>query len=269
MISINGIKVDPIHFPAGELGVHLSPDHMHQSTAAFKGHYDVEWRFEHSGEFFVLAQIIDALKYSLRGHTKPKINLFIPYFPYARQDRVVNDGEANALMVFCKALNTLSLESISTLDPHSLALEQHFDVGKFDYLTQVDGFEEHAPPIMKNDISVVIAPDAGAVKKAQAIADLLGADLVVCSKTRDKTSGKVVGLTVSNPDLVATAKNILVADDICDGGATFIAVAGQIAKISQVPLYLYTSHGIYSKGKAVLLNHYDEIACAYDFNRGE
>ena len=34
MISINGIKVEPIHFPAGELGVHLTPQQMHQEVVA-------------------------------------------------------------------------------------------------------------------------------------------------------------------------------------------------------------------------------------------
>lgn len=268
MISINGIKVDPIHFPAGELGVHLTAEHLHQSVTMRKGHFNVEWHFEHSGEFFVLAQIVDALKYSLRGHAKPKINLYIPYFPYARQDRVVNDGEANALMVFCKALNSLGLETVKTLDPHSLALEQHFDVGVFEYTSQVDCFERTAPDEMKNSIDVVIAPDAGAVKKAQKIADLLGAKLVVCSKSRNLLSGAIEGLTVSDPGAVRSANKILVADDICDGGGTFIALANRLEALSDADLYLFTTHGIYSKGKAVL-SQYTQIACAYEFNQGD
>lgn len=269
MISINGVTVEPIRFPAGELGVHLTDEHMHQQTFLQKGHFNVMWRFEHSGEFFVLAQIIDALKYSLKGICKPKIDLLIPYFPYARQDRVVNDGEANALMVFCKALNTLELETIYTYDPHSLALEQHFDVGKFEYATQEECFKQFAPDIMRTNIDVVIAPDAGAVKKAQSIANWLNAELVVCNKTRDKLTGRVTGMTVSNPELLSQAKNILVTDDICDGGATFIAVADCVGTLTQAPLYLFTTHGIYSKGKAVLQEHYTEIACAYDFTQGE
>lgn len=267
MILINNKLVEPIRFPAGELGVRLTNDHAAQLITRRKGHYRVDWLFEDSSEYFVLAQIIDSMKRVKAGVEKVHIDLYLPYFPYGRQDRAVNWGEANALQVFCTALNNLELDCITTLDPHSLAIEQHFAPGKLNVWSQLDCFKTDAPEVMREGVDVVIAPDAGAVKKAQAIADELGATLVVCFKNRNKLTGKVENLTVSNPTAVQEAKKILVADDICDGGATFIAVAQALDALTTAERYLFTTHGIYSKGKAVLREHYTDIACSYDFTK--
>lgn len=277
MIKVNGYPVEPINFPAGEVGVRLTMDHIHQKPTNLKGHYNVSWEFESPSEYFVLAQLIDALKNSTLGIHKVKIDLFIPYFPFARQDRIVNKGEANALRVFCNALNNLDIETIVTYDPHSLAVEQHFDPGKFSYVTQEDVFVMYAPEVMKLDIDVVIAPDAGAAKKAAAIAKILDAELVQCNKVRDKLTGEVVSLKFDNLNSVANSSKVLVVDDICDGGATFIAVGKTIRDVigtgDQAPdgvpcqVMLYTTHGIYSKGKTELNKYYTHIDCAFQLPR--
>lgn len=270
MITINGYPIDPINFPAGEVGVRLTMDHVHQRPVLRKGHYEVHWAFESPSEYFILAQAIDALKASTRGIHRVHIDLTIPYFPFARQDRAVNFGEANALRTFCQALNNLDIDTITTWDAHSLAVEQHFDPSKFVNIPQEDLFPRFAPPVMQLDIDVVVAPDAGASKKAAAIAKLLNAELVQCSKVRDKLSGEVLYLKFDDSNAVSVASKVLVVDDICDGGATFIAVgkAFKDAKIkSNARIYLYTTHGIYSKGKSELSKYYSDIACAFQLPR--
>lgn len=266
MIIVNGHSVNPIKFPAGECGVRLTMDHIHQTPTNRKGHYNVLWEFESPSEYFVLAQTIDALKSATRGIHRVRIDLLIPYFPFGRQDRAVNFGESNALRVFCQALNNLDIDTITTWDPHSLAIEQHFDSDKFVYIPQDELFEKYAPEVMKTGVDVVVAPDAGASKKAAAVAKLLGAKLVQCSKERDKLTGEVLYLKFDDSLAVSTASKVLVVDDICDGGATFIAVSKAFTTVKMKPdacIYLYTTHGIYSKGIGVLTPHYAEIACVY------
>lgn len=270
MIKINGYKIDPINFPAGEVGVRLTSNHIHQRPVLRKGHYQVVWEFESPSEYFILAQAIDALKSATRGIHRVHIELTIPYFPFARQDRAVNFGEANALRVFCQALNNLDIDTITVWDAHSLAVEQHFDPAKYECRSQEDLFDRFAPMVMQCDIDVVVAPDAGASKKAAEVAKYLGAHLVQCSKVRDKMTGEVLYLKFDDINAVSVADKVLVVDDICDGGATFIAVgkAFKDATVkSDASIYLYTTHGIYSKGKEELNKYYDEIACAFQLPR--
>ena len=47
------------------------------------------------------------------------IHLFVPYLPYARQDAVMNEGEALSCKVFADLINTCKFKSVSVLDPHS------------------------------------------------------------------------------------------------------------------------------------------------------
>ena len=270
MIKINGIAIDPINFPAGEVGVRLTSDHIHQRPTLRKGHYEVTWEFESPAEYFILAQAIEALKGATRGIHRVHIDLTIPYFPFARQDRAVNFGEANALRVFCQALNNLDVDTITTWDAHSLAVEQHFDASKFVNVSQDILFSRFAPYNMTLDVDVVVAPDAGASKKAAVIASQLKAELVQCSKVRDKLTGEVLYLQLDNSTAVAAARKVLVVDDICDGGATFIAVGKAINLVrmhSSAQSYLFTTHGIYSKGKSELNKYYTEIACAFQLPR--
>lgn len=66
----------------------------------------------------------------------------------------------------------------------------------------------------------------------------------------------------------APPKPILVMDDICDGGATFISLAKEIKAhelYNDQELWLYVTHGIFSKGKQTLLDAgYSKIICLHD-----
>ncbi len=79
--------------------------------------------------------------------------------------------------------------------------------------------------------------------------------MVCFEKTRE--DGKVVYTQELNDSLGCTA---VVVDDICDGGATFIALA-QVIKVAQpdTTIDLYVTHGIFSKGVDELLKYYGTI----------
>ena len=72
---------------------------------------------------------------ALRRQGATRIHLTMPYVPYARQDRVMNPGEALGIKVFCDLINAQNYSSVNILDPHSdvtpallnnvLVIEQH------------------------------------------------------------------------------------------------------------------------------------------------
>jgi phosphoribosylpyrophosphate synthetase len=107
----------------------------------------------------------------------------------------------------------------------------------------------------------LLAPDAGAHKRVAVLAKAMGCSMLCAEKTRDTVSGQLAATRIQGelPELP-----LLVVDDICDGGGTFLAladavrVAQQHQQISQ-PLYLYVTHGIFSKGADALLQRYQRI----------
>lgn len=184
-------------------------------------------------------------------------HLYVPYIPGGRQDR----GAPLTVAVYCNIINSLGYDMISTVDPHSDVTAALLN-GYVNVVEQHDVMY-HANSQFKLDriYDYVIAPDAGAMKKAYKVAKELKAELVSAEKHRDVTTGELDGFKLHfEPE----QKTYLVVDDICDGGGTFIGLAEEIERVSQgldvVPtIDLFVTHGIFSKGLDVLLEHYEEI----------
>jgi len=85
--------------------------------------------------------------------------------------------------------------------------------------------------------------------------------LPVCLHKRDVRTGNILGVVV---DQNVTDLNLLVVDDICDGGRTFT----ELSKTLSMPkkLELFVTHGIFSKGVKELTEAYDHIYTTNSFH---
>lgn len=180
---------------------------------------------------------------ALRRMGVKTINAFIPYFPAARQDRVMIPGEPLSVKVYADIINSLNLNKIQVFDPHSEvtpALLNNCEV-----VTNYD-FIQQAIKKIGNEV-LLISPDGGALKKIYKVSEYLGGvEVIECSKSRDVKTGKLSGFKVYSEDL--QGKDCLIVDDICDGGGTFIGLAEELKNKKAGNLYLAVSHGIFNKG---------------------
>ncbi len=172
-----------------------------------------------------------------------KINAFIPYFPAARQDRVMIPGEPLSVKIYADIINSMHLNKVLVFDPHSEvtpALLNNCEViSNHDFILKVT-------KMIGKEI-LLISPDGGALKKIYKVSEYLGGvDVIECSKSRDVKTGKLSGFKVYSEDL--QGKDCLIVDDICDGGGTFIGLAEELKNKNAGNLYLAVSHGIFSKG---------------------
>ena len=174
---------------------------------------------------------VDALRRTLY---KGRVNLFLPYFPGARQDRVMNSGESLTVKVYADIINAMKFDLVTILDPHSEvapALINNCDVidnHKFvrQCINDICGIDKSISDL------VYVSPDAGAQKKIYNLKrqiDLYSkSSLVKCDKKRDVVNGNLSGFEVYADDL--EGKSCLLIDDICDGGGTFIGLAEELKK---------------------------------------
>ncbi|MBL7704053.1 MAG: ribose-phosphate pyrophosphokinase [Taibaiella sp.] len=211
--------------------------------------------FEDMG-FLVLA--VDALRRMQVKH----IAAFIPYFPAARQDRLMVKGEPLSVKVNAQLINSLGLDQVYVFDPHSEVTPALLDnvevIYNYDFIRQVIAMQS------KENL-VLISPDGGALKKIYKLSEQLGGIPVVeCSKVRDVVTGKLKSFTVYADDLAG--KNGLIVDDICDGGGTFIGLAQSLKEKGVASLDIAVSHGIFSKGTGVLRPYFDKIYTTNSFN---
>ena len=191
---------------------------------------------------------------ALRRMGVKEIELFIPYFPAARQDRVMIPGEPLSVKVYADIINAMALASVTVFDPHSevtpALLNNCVTVSNHEFIKQVIAN-------IGTDVKL-ISPDGGALKKIYKVSEFLGgAEVVECSKSRDVKTGKLSGFKVYAEDLAGA--DCLIVDDICDGGGTFIGLAEALKAKNAGKLYLAISHGIFSKGFDDLGKYFEQI----------
>jgi ribose-phosphate pyrophosphokinase len=113
--------------------------------------------------------------------------------------------------------------------------------------------------------TAIVSPDAGALKKIYDIAKEFNiTNVTTASKVRDISTGDVLRTELPTMDLT-DIEHILIIDDICDGGRTFIELAKEIKKQTDKPIYLIVTHGIFSGGYEKLSDVLDGIFCTNSF----
>lgn len=237
-------------FPAGEVSVKLNNNYRYFE---YGGENTILARIQNSDDLFKLALLKDALE----RMDKSPINLFLPYIPYARQDRVCDKGEAFSLKVFANFLNSLQFNKVTVVDPHSLVSEALIDRVKV--ITQLDVINKNLEFSKRAAGCMLISPDAGANKKTAEIAAFFNhSSFVRADKLRDLTNGKIKETIVYYDDF--KGRDVCVVDDICDGGKSFTELAKVCKAKNCGKFILYVTHGIFSKGVDCLFNEgIDEI----------
>jgi ribose-phosphate pyrophosphokinase len=235
----------PIKFSAGEIQIRL--------VESLPEKICLDYDIRSSDDLMTLLLVKDALDRA----GVIEVSLSLEYLPYGRQDRACYPGEAFSLKVFCDLINAAKFYHVSLVDPHSEVsglLERSSVIPQF-----IAALVAIPRPVL--DKSILMAPDHGALEKTRTLAMSLNLPFTAATKIRDADNGDIVGIEVNNKELEAYKyRSILVVDDICDGGKTFIELAKAIRQTgSTVHLFLYVTHGIFSKGFFDLLLYYKDI----------
>lgn len=273
-IEIHGAQVEVKRFPGGEW--HPTVLDLQLNSVA------VNVIPRNMDEMFLAMLIIEAIK---RKHPYTMVTLTVCYMPYARQDRVALTGEAFGLVLSANLLKYMAsglVYKLNIVDPHSNVTPALLDgFNKHGIFEVIDQYSIQRP-ILEDLVSegdwVMLAPDSGAVTKSQATARKLKLPLAYATKKRDARTGKlshsevIDGLSAIAPNgpLASPPINVLVTDDICDGGGTFLLLVDAVAKVNpKAKLHLVVTHGIFSKGKEVLLEKYETVQAIYDWTEIE
>lgn len=232
MIKLNGQVITPTIFPDKTSQVWKLDEKIIHPT-----HNKITWLFENEAEFIHIAQLIELLNII----TSYRVNLFIPYFPYARQDKSINNNATFAGHTFRRLLGNLHVD-ITTLDIHNPELIFASNI------TSITVNDMLASFLNTKDL-VVVFPDEGALKRYKDITN----DYAYFKKERNQLTGEIINQELIFKNEIVN-KDVILIDDLCDAGGTFIKAAKILLQKKAKSVSLYVTHGLFTKGVQVLKN---------------
>lgn len=263
-----------------ELSVDKFPDGSFRFTVDYQGIYsskvgpEITIRLKSTLPEAIIAvyQVTEALVVSFPDS---HLTLIVQTMPDQRADREEVPGMSNPAAVSAILLGNAAVDKLVVYDLHSdvsrRILQETCELSKIELVINgpLDCFlealnDDNIDPDMR--IQHVVAVDKGARHRAETIAKHFGAQVIYADKKR--VDGKVVGHVLDGtPDRpICAGDQIWIVDDLCDGGATFISIAKLLRNCFTFgDLHLYVTHGLFSKGKEELFQHYTTILALFDY----
>jgi ribose-phosphate pyrophosphokinase len=205
-----------------------------------------------------LSLVCHAITYVINSESRPKTILNIPYFPYARADRVFETGNPLPLAIFLDSLSSFGFDEIITCDIHNLnGLYAGLPIIE---RKQADLAIHTLGETVFDSYDFIVCPDKGATRKISMLKEKTSKPVVFSNKVRDVTTGKIIQTNVSDQyDL--TNKRLLIVDDIMDNGGTIIPLANKLKEMGASAVSLYVTHLIAPNGLDHLTGAIDKIYC--------
>ncbi|MCM3798826.1 ribose-phosphate diphosphokinase [Caldibacillus thermoamylovorans] len=188
---------------------------------------------EHLMELLIM---IDALK---RASAR-KINVVMPYYGYARQDRKARSREPITAKLVANLLETAGTSRMITLDLHAPQIQGFFDI-PIDHLMGVPILAEYFENKNLDDI-VVVSPDHGGVVRARKMADRLKAPIAIIDKRRPRPNVAEVMNIIGNIE----GKTAIIIDDIIDTAGTITLAANALVEQGACEVYACCTHPVLS-----------------------
>jgi ribose-phosphate pyrophosphokinase len=188
---------------------------------------------EHLMELLIM---IDALK---RASART-INIVMPYYGYARQDRKARSREPITAKLVANLLETAGASRVITLDLHAPQIQGFFDI-PIDHLMGVPILADYFKSKNLDDI-VVVSPDHGGVTRTRKLADRLKAPIAIIDKRRPKPNVAEVMNIVGQVE----GKTAILIDDIIDTAGTITLAANALVENGAKEVYACCTHPVLS-----------------------
>ncbi|GGM35643.1 ribose-phosphate pyrophosphokinase [Paraliobacillus quinghaiensis] len=180
--------------------------------------------------------MLDALK---RASAKT-INVVIPYYGYARQDRKTKSREPITAKLIADLIQKAGASRVMSLDIHAPQTQGFFDVP----VDQLTGFFIQASYFSKKNLEdiVVVAPDHGSVKRARQFAERLHAPIAILDRRGPRNSSPTEVNVVGDIE----GKTAILIDDIVDTGRRVSTGAQALMDNGAKEVYATCTHPVLS-----------------------
>jgi len=214
---------------------------------------ELNFRINSYSDLWTLRQIKDVCDYN-----KQEVNLYIPCLLDAQADKRFNPDESSGLKLVCEFINLMKFKSVNVFHPHNSEVVEAL----IDNVKIIDNTDFIKTVIHNNkfDNVILMSTDAGGFKPLMKLADKLQweGEVYSASKSRKYENGKSKLIQeINKTDF--EGKDILIVDDICVYGGTFIGLAKMLKERNCGKLYLAISHLTIKMPNSQIFKLYDKI----------
>jgi ribose-phosphate pyrophosphokinase len=190
-----------------------------------------------------LLVIIDAM----RRASAYRINVVLPYFGYARQDRKARAREPITAKLVANLLQHAGAERVVTADLHAGQIQGFFDI-PVDHLTGIPLLASHFKRVLKSSLQerrvVAVSPDIGGVVRTRRFAEQINAELAIVDKRRSYDVANQSRVMEVIGDV--KGKIAILVDDIIDTAGSIVNAANALLGYGAEKVYACAVHGVLS-----------------------
>ncbi|OWR27485.1 ribose-phosphate pyrophosphokinase [Saccharibacillus sp. O23] len=183
-----------------------------------------------------LLVMVDALK---RASAK-SINVVIPYYGYARQDRKARSRDPITAKLVADLIEKAGAHRVIAMDLHAMQIQGFFDI-PVDHLLGVPILAQYFRS-KQIENPIVVSPDHGGVVRARKLADLLNAPLAIIDKRRPEPNVSEVMNIIGNIE----GKTAILIDDIIDTAGTIVLGANALVEGGAKEVFACCTHPVLS-----------------------
>ena len=179
---------------------------------------------------------------ALRRASAKTINIVIPYYGYARQDRKARSREPITAKLVANMITQAGADRLLTLDLHAAQIQGFFDI-PVDHLLGAsllaNWFLDEG---LGGEDTVVVSPDHGGVTRARKLAEFLKSPLAIIDKRRPKANVAEVMNIVGQVE----GKTAVLIDDLIDTAGTITLAAEALIEKGAKKVYACGTHPVFS-----------------------
>ncbi len=182
--------------------------------------------------------LMDALMRASAG----QINVVMPYYGYARQDRKIRAREPITAKLVANLLEKAGADRVITMDLHAGQIQGYFDI-PVDHLTATPYLARYFEDIVDPSNTVAVSPDLGGVTRTRNFAEKLGhLPIAIIEKRRPKANVSEVMNVIGSVE----GKDCILVDDIVDTAGTICQAALALKEQGANRIFGCATHGVLS-----------------------
>lgn len=188
-----------------------------------------------------LMELLIAIDSFKRASAK-SINVLLPYYGYARQDRKTIGREPITCKLVADLIAKAGATRVTIIDLHSQQAQGFFDMPVDTWSASYTVLSEMIKKVGTKN-TVIVSPDYGSVKRARDLSEIYNLPVAILDKRRPEPNKAEIANVLGN----VRGKNAIIIDDMIDTGGTLIAACKILKEKGVKSILAGATHGLFSR----------------------